>query len=139
MPLYLHLFHGRSDPGQILANWGSDGPSIGPFESLHVVYLSALRLCRDDDFELDLEAHERFLFFDGVFYGDFELLTEPCGQTLTLDEAGARSNSNGAKVALGRPLLEVVLDVVTEHLGAEVARRLRVTLEDALRSPSLRA
>lgn len=138
MALYLRLFHGRWDSGQKLTMWGSDGPIIGPFDSLHVVYLSALRLCRDaDDFELELATHERFIVFDGVLYGDFELLTEPHGQTMTLEAALTRSTPT-TRAPL-KPLLEVLIDLVTEQRGAETARRLRVSLEDALRSPALRA
>lgn len=96
---------------------------IGPFDSLHVVYHSALRLYRDaDDFELELAPHQRFIVFDGVFYGDFELLTEPHSQTMTLETAPTRSNTT-TRAPL-KPLLEVLVDLVTEQRGAETARRL---------------
>lgn len=42
--LYLRLFHGRNSPDDQLDDWGFDGPFIGPLESVHCTYATALRL-----------------------------------------------------------------------------------------------
>lgn len=38
--LVLRLFHGRRAPGDILEDWGFDGPRILGVQSLHITYLT---------------------------------------------------------------------------------------------------
>lgn len=37
--LSLRLFHGRRHPGDVLEDWGSDGPVLEGITSMHVTYL----------------------------------------------------------------------------------------------------
>jgi hypothetical protein len=129
MPLYLHLFHGRADPTEVLSEWGVNGPSIGPFDALHVVYLSAIELHRDE-LELTLQVHDGLVCFDGVFYGDYEVLTEPVGTPLSLEHADRVQVAREAPSLLDQcaPLSHVFLDAVRAEYGAELARRLETLL-----------
>lgn len=81
--LYLKLLHGRMTPYEQLDTWGPDGPWIGPLRWVHVTYMSGVNLCFTDGKELVATSmeHEGFgvfddlLFYDGVYYGDWEIYT----------------------------------------------------------------
>jgi hypothetical protein len=77
MSVYLRLIHGRRNPGENLNDWGFSGPTQGPFEAIHVTYLSSLRCIREDLSELELKFHGDLLVHDGCYYGDFEISAEP--------------------------------------------------------------
>ena len=36
--MFLHLYHGRNAPEELLEDWGFDGPHIGPLELFHTTY-----------------------------------------------------------------------------------------------------
>jgi len=67
--LYLHMIHGRTNPNQQMDDWGTDGPFIGPLNWCHFTYNSTINLGFSDGFGF----YEDMLFFDGVYYGDWEL------------------------------------------------------------------
>ena len=84
--MYLSLLHGRKDPEQDMDNWGEDGPMFGPLAWCHITYLSSIGLCAlgDDDgtgpmLSMDDPMHFAYdmLYYDGVYYGDFELVAAP--------------------------------------------------------------
>lgn len=129
MPLYLHLFHGRADPSDVLTDWGTDGPTIGPFDTLHVVYLSSLVL-HGDDLELLLPVHDDLICFDGIFYGDYEVLSDPLGTPLPLEHAERLTSTRNPASLLDRcaPLTHVFLDAIRSEHGAELARRVETLL-----------
>jgi hypothetical protein len=66
--LYLHLFHGRTDPEQQMNEWGTDGPYIGP------TYIGwtygGLKVNHEH-----LLQKEDMIYYDGVYYGDCCVLT----------------------------------------------------------------
>lgn len=94
--IYLQLLHGRDDPDEDMDDWGFSGPKIGPFDWAHFTYNNAPNLgwgkwgdgnngevwllhsftpdacflmppnslCRCDD----------MLYWNGAFYGDWELV-----------------------------------------------------------------
>ncbi|MDP3233154.1 MAG: hypothetical protein Q8N26_10300 [Myxococcales bacterium] len=136
MPLYLRLFHGRADPSDVLTDWGTDGPTIGPFESFHATYCESLTLWNDETcFELDTDRS--LVHFDGVYYGDLDITEAPLSTpVLSLEDAErtakahARVPSHHASVA---PLVDVFLDAIRANHGDELARRLALTLKAALR------
>jgi hypothetical protein len=77
MSVYLYLIHGRKSPDQQMEDWGFNGPTQGPFAAIHATYLSSLRCIREDSSELEIKFHEDMLAFDGAYYGDFEITSEP--------------------------------------------------------------
>jgi len=73
--MILHLYHGRKTPDENLEDWGEDGPSIKIV--LFVWTYSSLRIWRtvDGDFEW-LDVKDDLIFYNGVYYGDFEIVQE---------------------------------------------------------------
>lgn len=86
MALYLHLFHGREDPDEAMDDWGINGPTFGPFESMHSTYAATIVLFggNGDKSDLWLKYHDDLVYFDGVYYGDFVIRTTPVGEPLAL-------------------------------------------------------
>lgn len=136
MPHYLRLFHGRADPSDVLTDWGTDGPTIGPFDTFHATYCTSLALWNDETcFELDTDRS--LVHFGGVFYGDLEITEAPLSTpVLSLDDAeqtakaSTRVPSHHASVA---PLVDVFLDAIRSHHGDELARKLALAIKTALR------
>jgi hypothetical protein len=73
MSVYLQLYHGRLDPGQILDGWGFDGPVLGPFPHVHVTYGSTIDIGEGPDDRLDF-GNDGLLKFEDCYYGDFTVL-----------------------------------------------------------------
>jgi hypothetical protein len=67
--IVVRLFHGRKNPEQELNDWGTDGPFLGPFCHLHVVY-GNIRLIEEDGTDHDLIQQEEMVLYQGVYYGD---------------------------------------------------------------------
>lgn len=135
MPLYLRLFHGRADPSDVLNDWGTDGPTIGPFDTYHSTYCLALELWNGET-SLELSTDRALVHFDGVFYGDFEITETPFSTpALSLEaaermtEANVRVPAHGERVA---PLVDVFLDAIRTQHGDELARRLALAIKAAL-------
>jgi hypothetical protein len=75
--LYVHLIHGRKDPDEQPEDWGFNGPTQGPFEWVHITYLTHMRCGRADGSEVEFKFHEDMLEHEGSYYGDFEITTKP--------------------------------------------------------------
>lgn len=98
--MYLHLFHGRTDPEEDMDDWGSDGPTIGPLAYVHTTYATDVRICfLDTGTELqffpplpavgnkpphaafpgprDINFHDDMMLFDGIYYGDWSVFIVP--------------------------------------------------------------
>ncbi len=74
--LYLNLYHGRTDPNKDMdGEWGTNGPIIGPIQLSHTYGLIKIHDKDWDEFS-HLNMYEGMVFFDGVYYGDFEIMTE---------------------------------------------------------------
>lgn len=71
--IYIELFHGRTDPEQCLDDWGTEGPILGPFKFCHITYLSGCLKFGDD---LTLNCYKDLVYYDGVFYGDFSIMSD---------------------------------------------------------------
>lgn len=79
---YLHLYHGRNDPGQEIDEWGSAGPAFGPLSCYVHTYCSTFRIhgeCGAQ--ELWLETHDDMIQWDACFYGDMEVFIAGTGDT----------------------------------------------------------
>lgn len=82
--MYLKLLHGRASVDQKMNNWGEDGPWIGPLEWFHCTYLTDIGigfvgggelspLQLDDDRPSPMYVYRGLLYYDGMYYGDWEL------------------------------------------------------------------
>jgi hypothetical protein len=76
MNLYLNLYHGRTDPNKDMdGEWGTNGPIIGPIQFSWTYGSMKIHDKNWDDFSFITER-EGMVFFDGVYYGDFEIMIE---------------------------------------------------------------
>lgn len=75
MSLYIHLFHGRADPDATMTGWGEEGPLLGPFEWVQVTYFQTVRCGLADGNEVWLTRYDDMVFYDGMYYGDFDVLS----------------------------------------------------------------
>ena len=99
--IYVHLYHGRTFPEQELDDWGVDGPTLGPFDSVQVTYQSHIKMHGEGDFVELWWGHNDLIHHQGVWYGDVEILTkdEPTGDRLDSAAAGgAVANAASANV-----------------------------------------
>ena len=72
--LYLRLYHGRTDPNQQLEDWGFNGPTFGPLNSVVVTYLSTIRIHSQRHHDaLWLDTSDGMVLWQGNYYGDFEV------------------------------------------------------------------
>lgn len=85
MSVYLNLFHGRTDPDQDMEDWGTEGPTLGPLNYVHLTYMSSVRIGCDAEVasrffkgenEPWLEQREDMILYDGVYYGDFSISSD---------------------------------------------------------------
>jgi hypothetical protein len=77
--VYINLFHGRKDPFADMDGFGEAGPIIGPLHFSWTYKSLKVHACDDkvDDWG---DMHSLWLFndlvfFDGMYYGDFEIWT----------------------------------------------------------------
>jgi hypothetical protein len=89
--MYLQLMHGRKGKDADMEDWGSDGPCFGPIDFVHITYNTSINvgvsvLCDGGvvdnrqtgpmtDAPEPLRFDEDMLFYDGVYYGDWEIFT----------------------------------------------------------------
>lgn len=85
--LYIGCFHGRKTPDEELADWGAQGPVIGPLEYVHLTYMGdpKFEFASFEDaqryFHLDNEHNQTegnfdvvdgmLVVGDGMYYGDW--------------------------------------------------------------------
>lgn len=81
--LFLRLFHGRKEPNQDMDDWGFDGPIFGPYIGIHGVYRNNINLSkRNGDIDMLYVAND-LVYYDGSYYGDWCILTEPATIDIT--------------------------------------------------------
>jgi len=72
--MYLRLYHGRTDPGQEMEDWGFDGPTFGPLACYVHTYCSTFRIHADGATdEIWLEKHDDMIRWEDCYYGDMEV------------------------------------------------------------------
>ena len=80
MPLYLELWHGRDYPDEQLDDWGKQGPVLGPFDYVHIVYLTHIQArYSNSDKVLDMDEIRivnDLILYAGVYYGDCAIHSE---------------------------------------------------------------
>ena len=85
---YIHLFHGRKHPNQDMEDWGYDGPTIGPFASIHITYLNHWRLQPvGSDEWYDVFFDEDTLHYEDDWYGDWSINVEPPATPIPFEPA----------------------------------------------------
>lgn len=79
--MYLHLYHGRTDPTADMEDWGEEGPYFGPLKEVMITYLSAIRLVGLDGRDTEplttgslLGFYDDMIYYSGVYYGDWSVL-----------------------------------------------------------------
>jgi hypothetical protein len=80
--LYLRLYHGRKDPLENLEDWGSDGPIFGPYENIQITYEAHIKMHASDHFD-DLAWRDDLVFYDGIYYGDVEIVAAAPASEIT--------------------------------------------------------
>lgn len=79
--LYLRLYHGRTDPGQDMDDWGFAGPTFCPLSCYVQTYCSTFRIHGEcDSSEVWLETCDDTIQWDGCFYGDMEVFIAGTGE-----------------------------------------------------------
>lgn len=94
MTVFLHMFHGRDTTTEDMEDWGYDGPTLGPFDYIHITYgydvkysmeAEAYKAAFPEDekpyiYDGKVEGHfkmtEGLLCYQGKYYGDFSIFTE---------------------------------------------------------------
>ena len=66
---YIRLYHGRTSIDEKLDDWGWNGPTLGPYESIQLTYGTHIKMHKADHFE-DLGIVEDLIYYDGYYYGD---------------------------------------------------------------------
>jgi len=72
---YLKLFHGRASRDEQLDGWGDDGPIFGPHPYFHLTYGVEIKFDEDECHVLNIE--DGFVFYGGVYYGDWSIFDGP--------------------------------------------------------------
>lgn len=65
---YLKLWHGRQHPEEQVSGWGEDGPTFGPFPFFQTTYGCEIKFGDEGNC---LEIVEGFVYYDGMYYGDW--------------------------------------------------------------------
>jgi hypothetical protein len=78
--MYVHLYHGRKDPDLDMENWGTVGSTLGPFQSVHIVYGSAIHM-RGGHNGQDVwlwwkKEYQGCLLHEGIYYGDVSIFNK---------------------------------------------------------------
>ncbi len=96
MPLYIELFHGRKSPDEQLEDWGTQGPVLGPFDYVHMVYLTHIQAQYSQSDKVldmdDLKIVSDLILYKGVYYGDCTI--HSADAVLTSKELTARIEDN---------------------------------------------
>src|SRR5439155_3697065 len=67
--MYLRLYHGRTDPGQQMDDWGFTGPTFGPLSCYVHTFCCTFRIhAESGTHELWLQTHDDMILWDGCFY-----------------------------------------------------------------------
>lgn len=86
MAIYVQLYHGREDPDDILEDWGTQGPLLGPLEQVQWTY-QAVKLHLPNYSEMIfLTVVNDLIYYDGVYYGDASIINlDPTSPVATTD------------------------------------------------------
>lgn len=77
--MYLQLYTGRpvEHLGSDMVDMGLQGPTLGPFKSITMTYQSNIRITLPNDEIVHLCTKDECVYYDGLYYGDFIISTDP--------------------------------------------------------------
>jgi len=80
--VYILLYHGRKTPEEAMETWGYDGPLLGPFDAVTCTYQSTIMVYKDHEdickiLTEFLTIVKGLIYYDGVFYGDMQVCSDP--------------------------------------------------------------
>ncbi len=86
--VYLHLYNVRKTPKEVLEDWGTFGPVLGPYDSIQVTYGFHVKMYIDAR-PFDGQCHQDSLvvgqndliFYDGMYYGDLSVFDKLAPET----------------------------------------------------------
>ena len=90
--LALHLYHGRKSLNENMSDWGLVGPRL-KLDQAYWTYGSLNRFYFTGSDEYWLRDSDDLFYYDGVYYGDFEIGMWDESETVLFDEA--KSNEVG--------------------------------------------
>jgi len=76
--LYLHLYNGRTHPDEELDDWGTEGPTFGPYDYVQTTYGCHVKCGGakiEDSFEDFMILEGEYLYYDGIYYGDWAVFS----------------------------------------------------------------
>lgn len=77
--LYIELLNGQADPDHPVnqeQSWGEDGPILGPFGFVASTQNMSLRINDYDELRFNKDG---FLYYDGMYYKDWSIVTDTRG------------------------------------------------------------
>jgi hypothetical protein len=75
MSVYLTMFHGRDSVDEELEDWGSQGPTIGPLDYVHLTYAIDVKFAQGKD-EYTINFVNGLFPYGGKFYGDLSITSD---------------------------------------------------------------
>lgn len=72
--LYISLYHGRIDPKKSPKDWGTNGPIIGPVDISWTYGQIKIHKSWEEWRHLRSSEDNDMIYFDEVYYGDFEIV-----------------------------------------------------------------
>lgn len=73
---FLGFFHGRSSPDEVMLDWGTNGPILGPIEMLSVnLSENTIRVNGENGSQMVIPVADEMAALDGRHYGDFTFFT----------------------------------------------------------------
>lgn len=71
---YIDLFHGRATPEENLNDWGTPGPTLGPFDDISITYATHIKCSYNRGADIIWLKYDGDLVeFNGVYYGDIAM------------------------------------------------------------------
>lgn len=141
--LSIRLFHGRSSPDEVLNDWGSDGPTLGPFTHVSMTY-GCINVSTDEDV-FDLMLVDGLVVYDGKFYGDVSITTaeqpmqriderllQPPPNLLAKRKERSPVRIPAKRFRAYREILDVFLDAIRERAGDKAASSIITALSNVV-------
>ena len=123
MPVYLELFHGRKTVTELLEDWGTEGPILGPLKFVHTTYATDIKLETTDGLDgvLHLLGEETpdLLYYDQICYGDWSVF----GEEVLNNNPALLSRVQQFDPAKSNPMPERVVEPEAEGTGHEKEAR----------------
>lgn len=74
--LSIHLYNGGQSPEQELDDWGTEVPTFIGHTDIQITYGCHVKMYKPDKVD-DLFINDEYIFYDGIYYGDFNISCDP--------------------------------------------------------------